>query len=65
MKPKTVAILTAAFVGTAACVGDEKYHIEQRQFEPEPQLSRAEWISALSGTHATLNYSSNWITTTK
>jgi hypothetical protein len=50
-------------LGAAACLGDEKYHVERGQFAPEPQLSRAEWISSLSGTRATLNYSGNWITT--
>jgi hypothetical protein len=36
MKPHNpVVLLAAATLGAAACLGDEKYHVEQRQFAPE------------------------------
>lgn len=63
MNSKPIALLTAATLGAAACIGDEKYHIEQRQFEPEPETTRAIWVSTFSGSQATLNYSGSRITT--
>jgi hypothetical protein len=61
MKPNPVVLLTAVTLGAAACLGDEKYHIEQRQFETEPQMSRAVWVA--TATAQPVIYSGNWITT--
>jgi hypothetical protein len=38
-------------------------HIEMHQFESEPQMSRAVWVSTLTAMPVMLSYSGNWFTT--
>ncbi len=47
-------LLVAAAVGAAACFGDEHWHVEQRQYMPEPNLTREILLSTFSGTSPTL-----------
>jgi hypothetical protein len=47
-------LLVAGAVGAASCFGDERQHIEQRQYQPEPNLTRDILLSTLSGTSPTL-----------
>jgi len=52
----TGAIVLAASVGAASCLGREDRHIEQRQYTPEPTLTTEVWIST-----ATMTIGSPWI----
>jgi len=54
-------LLVAAAVGSAACFGDEQWHVEQRQYVPEPNLSFTISTSTLSGTAPSLSmWSGGW-----
>jgi hypothetical protein len=49
---KTLLVATA--VGATACFGDEQWHVEQRQYQPDSTLTREIMLSTLSGTRPTL-----------
>jgi len=52
-------LLVAATVGASACFGDEQWHIEQRQYQQEPSLTREIMLSTLSGTGPAFNFMSS------
>ena len=38
-------IVLATAVGVAPCFGESKYHVQQREYTPEPQLTTMESFS--------------------
>lgn len=47
-------LLVAAAVGGAACLGDQRWHVEQRLYTPEPTLTFTISLSTRSGTAPSL-----------
>jgi hypothetical protein len=51
----------AVIFGWTSCLGGEQKHIEQSQYQPEPELTRPVLISTFSGSSPTLTNPGRWI----